>query len=48
VFGHFMLPNTIIVSPNVAFYVAGLAMVISLGLFLRVDRKHAVLNRPRS
>ena len=36
-FGHFMQPNAIIVSPNVAFYVAGAVMLVSLLLFLRID-----------
>jgi MFS transporter, DHA1 family, tetracycline resistance protein len=40
-FGHFMLPNPIIVSPNVAFYVAGLVMVLSVALFLRAGLKES-------
>jgi MFS transporter, DHA1 family, tetracycline resistance protein len=38
-FGHFMKPNGMIVSPDIAFYVAGVIMAVSLALFLRADRK---------
>jgi MFS transporter, DHA1 family, tetracycline resistance protein len=38
-FGHFMQPNNVIVSPDVAFYVAGVVMLVSLVLFLRADRQ---------
>jgi MFS transporter, DHA1 family, tetracycline resistance protein len=38
-FGHFMQDNSVIVSPDVAFHVAGIIMLASLLLFLRADRK---------
>jgi MFS transporter, DHA1 family, tetracycline resistance protein len=38
-FGHFMQPNAILVSPDVAYYAAAAVMLISLVLFLRADRK---------
>ncbi len=36
-FGHFMSPGAMIVSPDIPFYTAGVIMVAALLLFLRVD-----------
>ena len=39
IFGHFMKPNAIMVSPDIAYYVAGVIMAVALLLFLRTQRQ---------
>jgi DHA1 family tetracycline resistance protein-like MFS transporter len=43
IFGYFLQPNAPFVSPNVAFFVSGALLVVTLVLFIVVRNKHAPL-----